>query len=147
VRIAYVDSSLVVRHYLPDEPGQPEASAIIEDEAIAIVTAPLTRIEVSGALVRAARSRRVESIGDALDRLDDDFDGGLITMIGVDDERLHRSALQIVRDHGLRALDAIHIATALLAFPELVEDDDEAMFIGRDDAQRSVAELLGLVVG
>ncbi len=146
MKVAYVDSSIVVRHYLPDEPGQPGASAVIEDPDIAIVTATLTRIEVSGALVRAARGHRIASIQGALDRLDEDFDQGLITMVSADEAEVHKIALDIVRNHGLRALDAIHVATALIVLPSITDETDETMFVGRDHAQSKAAEELGLTL-
>ncbi len=147
MRVAYVDSSIIVRHYLEDELGQVAASAVIEDPDTAIVTATLSRIEVSGALVRAARGNRVSSLRGALDRLDEDFDQGLITMVAADENEVHNIALEIVRTHGLRALDAIHVATAILVLHEITESGDETFFVGCDDAQTSVAQQLGLTLG
>ena len=141
-----MDSSIVVRQYLADEPGQVAASAVIEDPETAIVTSTLTRIEVSGALVRASRGRRVLSLQGALDRLDEDFDEGLITMVSADETEVHKVALEIVRTHGLRALDAIHVATAVLVLPEITDDADETFFVGCDSAQSKVAQELGLTL-
>ena len=147
MKIAYVDSSVVVSYYLPDETGHAGAVALLDDANVAIVTATLTRIEVSGALVRAARTGRIVAIESVLDRVDDDFDNGLITMVAPDPANVHTAALDIVRTHGLRALDAIHVATAQLALPELIGPHDESAFVSRDAAQADAAASLGLNVG
>jgi predicted nucleic acid-binding protein len=59
--IVYLDSSVLARAYLADEDGHEEAQALLTDQEVAPVTATLTRIEVSGALVRAARAGRVDA--------------------------------------------------------------------------------------
>lgn len=52
--IAYLDSSVLARVYLVDENGHQDAAALLADPQIATVTGTWTRIEVSGALVRAS---------------------------------------------------------------------------------------------
>jgi uncharacterized protein len=145
VRVAYVDSSIVVRYYLPNDPGRDEVVALLNDENTAVVTSTLTRIESSGALVRAARSVRVDA-GDALARLDQDFADGVITMVGADQGDVERHALHVVRTYGLRALDAIHIATAQLVLPELAGPGDTGVFVSRDKEQAHAAGQVGLTV-
>jgi uncharacterized protein len=143
LKIAYVDSSIIVRYYLPNDPGHPDALSLFEDDQIALVTATLTHIEVSGALVRAARV----PADDALARFDSDLQLGTITLVGVDNnDDVERLALHIVRTYGIRALDAIHIATAQLVLPELTGPGDVAVFISRDGEQAAAAEQLGLTV-
>lgn len=58
--IAYLDSSVLARAYLADEDGHGQATALLADPDIATVTGTWTRIEVSGALVRAARAGRAD---------------------------------------------------------------------------------------
>jgi uncharacterized protein len=146
LKIAYVDSSIIVRYYLPNDPGHPDALSLFEDDQIALVTATLTHIEVSGALVRAARNARVPA-DDALARFDSDLELGTITLVGVDNnDDVEQLALHIVRTYGIRALDAIHIATAQLVLPELTGPGDVAVFISRDGEQAAAAEQLGLTV-
>ena len=82
MRVAYIDSSVLVRYYLPLDPHHDEAIALIDDDDTAIVTSSWTRIEASGALVRASRSQRV-SPDAALARLDEDTSVGPITLISV----------------------------------------------------------------
>ena len=114
MRVAYVDSSVVVRYYLEADHGHAEAVALIEDAETAVITSMLTMIEASGALVRAARNA-VE----------------------------HR-ALDIVRASGIRALDALHIAVAVLVLPELTTGADRGVFCARDERQAQAAEAQGL---
>jgi uncharacterized protein len=145
VRIVYVDSSIVVRYYLPNDPGRGEVVALMNDDNAAVVTSTLTRIESSGALVRAARSSRADP-GDALARLDQDFTDGVITLVSADQADVERNALHIVRTYGIRALDAIHIATAQLVLPELAGPGDTAEFLSRDKEQADAAERVGLTL-
>jgi predicted nucleic acid-binding protein len=61
--IAYLDSSVLARAYLIDEDGHDEAIRLLADPQVATVTGTWTRIEVSGALIRAARSGRWDAEG------------------------------------------------------------------------------------
>ena len=56
--IVYLDSSVIVRAYLADEEGHHEAVTLMNDPGVAAITGTWTRVEVSGALVRAVRSGR-----------------------------------------------------------------------------------------
>ena len=141
--IAYLDSSILVRAYLADEVGHADAVALLEDVTIAAVTGTWTRIEVSGALVRAARSGRGDSEG-LLGLLDADLSpDGPVTVLGAAQDVIESSALELVRRHALRAMDAWHLSVASLTVPPLVESGEEIAFASRDDAQAAVAGLLG----
>ena len=131
--IAYLDSSVLARAYLVDEDGHEQATALLADPDIATVTGTWTRIEVSGALVRAARSRRGEEKG-LLALLDADLAGPVI-MLGA----------RLVRRYALRAMDAWHLAVAALVVPPLLGPGERMGFASRDAAQRQVAEHLGFV--
>ena len=141
--IVYLDSSVLARAYLADEDGHEAALALLSDPELATVTSTWTRIEVSGALVRAARAGRAD-IKQLLTLLDADLSPeGPVTMLAVAQERAEGIALELVREHGLRALDAWHIAVAQLALPTLVEKDEEIGFASRDETQAAIAEQLG----
>jgi predicted nucleic acid-binding protein len=142
--IAYVDSSLLTRAYLNDEVGHDEATALLEDPEIALVTGTWTRIEVSGALVRAARGGRGDEHG-LLRLLDADLGPeGALTVVTAEQDDVEARALTLVREHGIRAMDAWHLATAVLVLPDLAPPGDELGFATRDDAQAAVAAILGL---
>jgi predicted nucleic acid-binding protein len=141
--IAYLDSSVLARAYLVDEEGHQEASALLADPDIATVTGTWTRIEVSGALVRAARAGRGDEKG-LLALLDGDLAGPVI-VLGAPQEHVEQHALQLVRQHLLRAMDAWHLAVAAIVVPPLLEPGEPRAFASRDEAQRQVAEELGFV--
>lgn len=143
MRIAYVDSSVVVRYYLVADHGHAEAVALIDDAETAVITSTLTLIEASGALERAARAVGVDPAG-VLARLDTDLSDGPITLIGADVGQVERLALDIVRSKGIRALDALHIAVAVLVLPERTTGVDKAVFCTRDEQQARAAEAHGL---
>ena len=145
--IVYLDSSVVVRAYLADEEGHHEAVTLMNDPGVAAITGTWTRVEVSGALVRAARSGRANGEPDeqgllALLGADLGIDGP-VTVVGVPQDQVEAEALSIVRSHGLRAMDAWHLAVAKITIPSLVEVGEERAFASRDRDQRIVAEELG----
>jgi predicted nucleic acid-binding protein len=141
--IAYLDSSVLARAYLVDEDGHQEATALIADPDIATVTGTWTRVEVSGALVRAARADRGDEKG-LLALLDGDLAGPVI-VLGAPQDQVEQHALQLVRQHALRAMDAWHLAVAAIVVPPLLDPGEPRAFASRDRAQRHVAEELGFV--
>jgi uncharacterized protein len=141
--IAYLDSSVVARAYLVDEDGHQQATALLADPDIATVTGTWTRIEVSGALVRAARAGRGDEKG-LLALLDADLAGPVI-VLGAPQDEVEQHSLELVRRHALRAMDAWHLAVAALVVPPLLEPGEPQAFASRDEAQRKVAEELGFV--
>jgi predicted nucleic acid-binding protein len=143
--IVYADSSVLARSYLPDERGHREALKLLRDPDIVVVTGSWTRIEVAGALVRTARAKRRDK-DQLLDiwRADTGPDGP-ITVITAPQEEVEREAFEIVATHGIRAMDAWHIATATLLLPDLAAGEPYA-FASRDKEQAAVAELRGFTL-
>ena len=142
--IVYVDSSILTRAYVPDEAGSDEARRLLARTDVARVTATFTRIEVSGALVRAERARRIASARRALDLLDGDLDeDGRVAEVDAPRAQIEAVALALVREHGLRALDALHLATASLTVPQLADKGEPIAFASCDGDQATVAESLG----
>ena len=142
--IVYLDSSVLARAYLADEPGHEQATSLLADLEIGLITGTWTRIEVSGALMRAARAGRGDEAG-LLDLLDGDLGSdGPVTVIAADQREVEERALHLVRKHALRAMDAWHLAVAALTLPSLVEPGEDVGFATRDEAQSSVAVSLGL---
>ena len=141
--IAYLDSSVLARAYLIDEDGHDEAVRLLADPHIATVTGTWTRIEVSGALIRAARSGRRDADGLLL-LLDADLSpDGPVAVLSAAQDQVEEIALQLVREHAIRAMDAWHLAVASLVLPGLAEPGEELAFVSRDQAQSTVATLLG----
>ena len=147
--VVYLDSSVLARAYLPDEHGHEDAVKLLLDEDAAAVTGTWTRVEVAGALVRAARRgrRTPKQIGAALAVLEGDLGHeGPVTVIGGDQRDIEARALEFVVEHGLRAMDAWHLAVADLTVPGLAERGEPFGFASRDAEQARVAELLGFAL-
>ena len=141
--IAYLDSSVLARAYLVDEEGHQQSSALLADPDIATVTGTWTRIEVSGVLVRAARAGRGDEKG-LVALLDGDLAGPVI-VLGAPQDQVEQRALQLVRQHALRAMDAWHLAVAAIVVPPMLAPGEPCAFASRDEAQRRVAAELGFV--
>jgi uncharacterized protein len=134
---------VLVRVYLADEAGRDDVVRLIADPSVAKVTGSWTRIEVSGALVRAARSGRGEETN-LLRLLDADL-AGPVVVVDAPQEAVEREALSLVRRYALRATDAWHLAVASIAVPPLLHPGEPRAFASRDRAQRAVAEDLGFL--
>lgn len=144
--IAYVDSSVLTRAYLEDEAGSAAARALLSDSTVAKFTGRWTRIEVSAAIVRAARGGRPVPIERKLAVLDADLHPeGRIAIVSEPADLVDAKALELARVHGLRALDALHVALASLALPKLADKGEPIAFASRDGGQATVAESLGFV--
>jgi len=141
--IAYLDSSVLARAYLVDEDGHEDAVALLDDPEIAPVTGTWTRIEVSSALVRAARAGRGDEKG-LLALLDADLSARVIVLSAPQDE-VEQHALELVRRHALRAMDAWHLAVAANVVPPLLDASEQRAFASRDQPQRLVAKELGFI--
>ena len=59
-------------------------------------------------------------------------------------EQVHRMAESLLLTPGLRASDAIHVATALIV--RAASDDDDVVFVSADRRQAAAAEANGLEV-
>ncbi len=143
MRIAYVDSSVIVRRYLTSDAGHHDAVALFDEPDTATVSSTLARIEVSGALVRAARHAGVDPAG-LLARFDADIVGGNPLIVSADQAPVEAHALQLVRQHGIRALDALHVAAAVIVLGELAGPGDTTVFISRDHTRADAATACGL---
>jgi uncharacterized protein len=142
--IAYLDSSALTRAYLQDEDGSEEMQRLLADPSLAKCTGPWTRIEVSAAIVRAARGGRKVIPSEALDELDRDLrPDGRIWVLSAPPEQVEARALELAREYGLRALDALHVALASIAIPPLADRGEPLGFASRDGEQAVVAQQLG----
>lgn len=106
------------------------------------MTGTLARIEVSGALARAARAGRGD-LSALLSLFDADVSvGGNVTVLSAPHEQVEERALGLVREHALRALDAWHLAAASIAVPQVARGRRMG-FASRDRNQAAVAAELG----
>ncbi|MFD8528477.1 type II toxin-antitoxin system VapC family toxin [Streptosporangium canum] len=145
--LAYIDSSVLACAYLRSEPGYARARDLLENHDHLLVTGTLTVVEVTGVLVRAARSHRLIDLDTTLATLAADLgEDGPVTLLAAPRDSVERRATEIVYTHALRALDGIHLAIAeLVATPLLEEPGDKLGFASRDTAQTQAAAALGFI--
>ncbi len=144
--IVYVDTSVLVRAFLPDEDGHDQARELLDDDTLVLVTGTWTRIEVVSALTRATANGRAQAaalLDAALATLGDD---GRVAVVSVPQDQIEHEAFTLARDRGLRAMDAWHLACAAIALPLLAEADEIQAFATRDAEQAAAAHDMGLRV-
>ncbi len=144
--VHFVDSSVVACAYLPDEPKAEEARALLlGDEAV--VASELVRVEVTRALVAAGRYGRLRAtlVQRLLGQLDSDLGAGrAVELIAFDGPPTLARARELVLEHPIRTLDALHLAVADREGRLLAEPAEELRFVTRDQAQLTVARALRL---
>jgi predicted nucleic acid-binding protein len=120
--IAYLDASALAKLFL-DEPGSDRAREVWDSE-LTVSSSELASVELACALAAAVRAGRL-----APHVLDPSVTEGTFLahaeVVAVDDDLVRSAAMLGVR-HGLRVLDAVHVASALTvrdAAPTLVSWD------------------------
>jgi predicted nucleic acid-binding protein len=127
----YVDSSVIISAY--DARGDGRASSIL-DSSDEILTSRLVHLEVLRNL------RRLVDAGDTVLLMAEfEFDFARMTTVEIS-EVVWRLASAIAVDHGVKSLDALHLATALSVGLAQLE------FVTFDRAQARAAERLGMPV-
>jgi predicted nucleic acid-binding protein len=111
--MAYVDTSALLKWYLPERGSERFADWAAQQSDIEI--SRLTCIEIRCALGRRQRAGTLssESAGQALQQFQSDLHEGLFTLHGMrDDIFLIAEEMVAASAHGLRTLDALHLALA-----------------------------------
>ncbi len=101
----YVDSSAALKLYFPED-GATEAIAAMDGREL--VASRLTQVEVGRALRKT--SDRPTNADDAVDAWQEDWESYAVIELT---ERIAAHAVSLATHHGLRTLDAIHLASAL----------------------------------
>lgn len=127
----YLDSSVVISAY--DSHGDRRATSIL-DESDEILTSRLVYLEVLRNLRRLVNSRDF-----AVLLAEFDIDYSRMTTVEIGDG-VWTIASEIAIDHGVKSLDALHLATALSVAAEPLE------FVTFDKRQARAAEWLGMSV-
>ena len=106
----YFDASAFTKLFIAEE-GTEHADELWALET-SLVSSAITYAETSAAIASARRARRLSQgrMSEALLRLDEEWRA--ITLVDVDDPLTRTAGLLAVR-HGLRGMDAIHLASAL----------------------------------
>ncbi|HET7026360.1 MAG TPA: type II toxin-antitoxin system VapC family toxin [Candidatus Limnocylindrales bacterium] len=115
--IAYFDTSAYVKLFLDEPDGHTSARAWVTSDAVS--TARLTYVESRAAVAAARRAARLDAIRhDAIVRLLDDAWQELV-VVDLDENRM-KAAGDLAESYGLRAGDAVQLASALALGPEVV---------------------------
>jgi predicted nucleic acid-binding protein len=134
--IAYLDASAVTKLFL-DEVGSPQMRELWYSDVPAS-TSELTIVELVCTLAAASRAGRLE-VEPGPSVLDGTFVREHVVLLAAD-TAVVRAAAAVGAENGLRALDAIHVASALL-----LEDADPTL-VSWDEKQRHAAAAEGLLV-
>ena len=137
----YAATSVLAGAYLCDVPGHAALrQRLLESDEI-VLTSRVTSLEFASAIYGAHRADRVRRPEAFLAHFDAQCDpAGPIALVELQPSEVLPLARDLVVDHGLSALDAVHVATAL------VDDDGDLVFVTRDKAQARAARAAGLTV-
>lgn len=135
--IAYLDASALVKLFL-DESGSDVAHELW-DSGLPIATTRISQAELACALESAVRSGRTDRRGVRSGVQDGTFLWRRADAIEIDAPLVDRAAQLGVR-HGLRGVDAVHVASALELLPL------GAVLVSWDERQRQAARAEGLPV-
>lgn len=144
--VYFADSSALTRSYLGDELGSADLRRLLLKGEEAVLASQLAAVEVPAALAAASRAGRLDDqrLATLVDRYERDAaELGRVSLMPLDPDPVLARAREIVLEHPIRTLDALHLAVAETAARRLA-DDDELIFVTRDQRQRAVAEALGL---
>lgn len=144
--VYYADTSALVRAYVSGEPHNAELRRRLLNGDVPVVTSVLTRVEFASAVAAAGRAGRLRRPRLLLDRFDADCrENGPVTLLDLDAGTAFPLARRLVREHPLRALDAIHLAVALTEAVELAAGEPVSL-VTCDKAQATAADSLGLAL-
>ena len=144
--ILYADTSALVRAYFTDEPDHNVLTELLIEGDQPVVASELARIEFASAVAAAFRSGRTSQADRVRARFDADCgDDGVITLLRLDPAATFDVAYDLVANHQLHTLDAIHVAVALTDVATLAAGEPVA-FVTRDHRQAAAATAHGLDV-
>ena len=140
VRLAYADSSVLVKHYVGNEEGSELASQYIESSRI--YTSSIARIEVLSALSRKYQFGEMSL--DALSSIKNNFlkDCKKTGFVELENEIVEESQGLVFRV-SIKTLDAIHLASAVI-LKRIT--DIQCPFLTSDKQLASAAEKEGFEV-
>jgi predicted nucleic acid-binding protein len=133
----YFDTSALLKRYL-DEPGRKVVMDLLGSKAGVAVVSELTLPELSSAFRRAANGKRLsmEKARELLGRAREDLD--LLSVAKLDSMVLAR-AVHLAMSQDLRALDAIHLATALeMDCSHMVSSDHDLLTASKLEGLKSI---------
>ena len=141
MNLLYLDTTALFKRYVEEDESEAVLARI--EEAPAVGTALITRVEVAAALAQAVRQQRMDQneAQEAEREFLDDWDD--FTRIGVT-EALAARAGQLAWQHNLRGYDAAQLAAALTWQHTTEDTEDEIVFACFDNQLVQAAAAEGL---
>lgn len=143
--LLYADTSALACAYLPDELDHAELRGLLLESTGPVVTSELAVVELAAAMAAAKRARRIADSGSMMLQIESDLSGDPVSMLDLRLPALFPEVRRLIAEHALFALDAIHLAVALVDAPAHSEDD-EVVLVTRDRRQAAAARAEGLAV-
>jgi predicted nucleic acid-binding protein len=140
--VLFADSSALARVYLDDEHESSALEALLLESSDLTVASELVSVELARAVKNAERGRRIPSAAAVLEVVDFDLQN-VVTLIELDPSTILPDARELVLEHQLATLDAIHLAVAV---EERRRSPDPVVFVTRDADQATAAKALGFTV-
>ena len=134
----YLDTSVIVKLYIREDDSDDVAAAVAD--AAVVATSWLAYSEACAAFERRRRDRSVSPAALKAARQAFEADWTSWIAVGIDTDLVRHSA-RLAEKHGLRAADAVHLASfeRILAIAE----DDDVQFLCADDRLGKAARSLG----
>lgn len=142
----YADASALVRAYVQDERDHADLRQLLLEGDEPVVSSEISSLEFRSAIRAAARSGRISDaeLVVAAFKLDCAGDGPT-KLLAIEPQAVFGRAADLIDEHPLRTLDAIHLAVAIEE-SVVVAPDDDLVFVTRDDRQANAARAEGLAV-
>lgn len=121
----FVDTSTLFKKYL-DEPGSAAFDALLA-KTTEIAVSPVTWIEINAALERCVRYKSLSSAQAERLRTEAKKDFAYFWQV-VWNENLEEKAVDIIRKHALKTLDAVQLASGVLSQSALFVTSDQKLF-------------------
>ena len=108
-----------------------EGSGVFEElisQASEIAVSPVTWLEVNAALERTVRKNYLspEKSGEVRKEIKRDFD---YFSVVIWDEALENKAVDLIRSHALKSMDAIQLASGILSEPDIFVTSDRQLHL------------------
>ena len=121
----FVDSSALFKRY-SEEPGSEDFQKLVS-EASEIVVSPVTWIEINAALERCLRTNLLTSERASWLRAEVKKDFAYFLPVAWN-ENLEAKAVEIVRRHPLKTMDAVQLAAGILSDSDIFVTSDHRLY-------------------
>jgi len=145
VSLYYADTSALARAYLPDESDHAALRELLLESRSAVVTSELAAVELAAAMAAAERAQRIADAETVMRQIDADLSGDPVSLLALSPSAVFPVARRLITAHPLFAVDAIHLAVALVD-ARAYSVDASIVLVTRDRRQEAAARSEGLAV-